>query len=255
MQLDAWGNVRAEHNPGDLYQPIRLPGQHADEVTGLYYNRHRYYESEIGDYINQDPIGLVGGLNKKSYVGSSPLTYHDPVGLIRWADVGSNTVGAVGSGAGVFLGAALFAFPSGVSQVVGAAMFSKSIYGFGASMYGLARAFSDDASYDMPSKYQTLPRVVATSISCSPNAERYADAAELALDLAAGRLPAGFKNNPSGYLRNSVGYPQIDSSNFTSPATYSAISSQELNALSNLLQLTQGGLKSEAQHRCLIETV
>lgn len=175
-------------------------------------------------------------------MGSSPLTYHDPVGLIRWADVGSNAVGAVGSGAGVFLGAALFAFPSGVSQVAGAAVFSKSIYGFGTSMYGLTRAFSDDASYDMPSKYQTLPRVVATSISCSPNAERYADAAELALDLAAGRLPAGFKTNPSGYLRNSVGYPQIDSSSFTSPATYPAISSPRLNMFTNSLQLSQSYL-------------
>ncbi|GAB2835255.1 hypothetical protein GCM10027276_42130 [Comamonas piscis] len=216
-----------------------MPGQHADGDTGLYYNRHRYYEPEIGDYINQDPIGLVGGLNKKTYVEGSPLTYHDPVGLIRWADVGSNAVGAVGSGAGVFLGAALFAFPSGVSQVAGAAVFSKSIYGFGTSMYGLTRAFSDDDSYDMPSKYQTLPRVVATSISCSPNAERYADAAELALDLVAGRVPAGFKNNPSGYLRNSAGYPQIDSSNFTSPATYSAISSNELNLSTGALQFFQ----------------
>jgi len=35
VQLDAWGNVRAEHNPGDLYQPIRLPGQHADGETSF----------------------------------------------------------------------------------------------------------------------------------------------------------------------------------------------------------------------------
>jgi RHS repeat-associated protein len=80
VQLDAWGNVRAEHNPGDLYQPIRLPGQHADGDTGLYYNRHRYYESDIGGYINQDPIGLSGGINLSAYA-KNPSQYTDPMGL------------------------------------------------------------------------------------------------------------------------------------------------------------------------------
>ncbi|MCS4293991.1 RHS repeat-associated protein, partial [Comamonas sp. BIGb0152] len=82
VQLDAWGNVRAEHNPGDLYQPIRLPGQHADGETGLYYNRHRYYEPGVGDYINQDPIGLLGGLHSSGYV-RNPLTKYDSLGLIE----------------------------------------------------------------------------------------------------------------------------------------------------------------------------
>jgi hypothetical protein len=193
----------------------------------------------VGSYINQDPIGLAGGSNKSIYVESRPLRFFDPVGLVRWSDVGSNTLGVLGSGAGMFLGAALFAFPSGVSQVLGAAVFSKSVYGFGTSTYGLTRAFSDDASYDIPSKYQTLPRAVATSLSCSKNAERYADAAVLALDLAAGKAPAGFKPNPSGYLRNPVGYPPMDSSHFTSPANYSNMSSKDLNLLSDILQGSQ----------------
>jgi RHS repeat-associated protein len=81
VQLDAWGNVRVEHNPSDLYQPIRLPGQHADGDTGLYYNRHRYYEKQAGRYINQDPIGLKGGLNVLIYGECNPLTLVDPYGL------------------------------------------------------------------------------------------------------------------------------------------------------------------------------
>ena len=80
MQLDAWGNVRAEHNPDALYQPIRLPGQHADGDTGLYYNRHRYYGADTGIYINEDPVGLSGGVNSYIYP-NSPLTNIDPVGL------------------------------------------------------------------------------------------------------------------------------------------------------------------------------
>nr|WP_239477016.1 RHS repeat-associated core domain-containing protein [Salmonella enterica] len=44
-----------------LAQLIRLPGQQYDEESGLYYNRHRYYEPGMGRYITQDPIGLAGG--------------------------------------------------------------------------------------------------------------------------------------------------------------------------------------------------
>jgi RHS repeat-associated protein len=81
VQLDAWGNVRAEHNPGDLYQPIRLPGQHADEDTGLYYNRHRYYSSTTGVYINQDFLGISGGLLFNGYAENNPSQSMDPLGL------------------------------------------------------------------------------------------------------------------------------------------------------------------------------
>ncbi|MEJ5129159.1 RHS repeat-associated core domain-containing protein, partial [Comamonas sp. MYb21] len=65
-----------------LYQPIRLPGQHADGDTGLYYNRYRYYEAGGGDYVNQDPIGLHGGVHTSGYV-RSPLIKSDSLGLIE----------------------------------------------------------------------------------------------------------------------------------------------------------------------------
>ncbi|XJC75510.1 RHS repeat-associated core domain-containing protein [Delftia tsuruhatensis] len=51
-----------EYNPQGILQAIRLPGQHHDRETGLYYNRHRYYDPVVGSYINQDPIGLAGDL-------------------------------------------------------------------------------------------------------------------------------------------------------------------------------------------------
>lgn len=41
--------------------PFRQLGQYEDEeLGGLYYNRFRYYDSENGNYISQDPIGLAG---------------------------------------------------------------------------------------------------------------------------------------------------------------------------------------------------
>jgi RHS repeat-associated protein len=72
-----------------------------DEETGLYYYRARYYDSTIGRFISEDPIGLAGGINFYAYVDSvgkpftpllnetnlyqyalnNPLRYTDPMGL------------------------------------------------------------------------------------------------------------------------------------------------------------------------------
>lgn len=66
-EYDAWGNMLRETDPHNLEQRIRLPGQQYDEETGLYYNRHRYYDPQQGRYITQDPIGLRGGWNLYEY--------------------------------------------------------------------------------------------------------------------------------------------------------------------------------------------
>ena len=79
-RLDPWGNIEQEFNPHDIEQSIRLPGQHHDKETGLYYNRHRYYDPSIGAYVNQDPIGFDGGANGYVYP-KDPLAWIDPWGL------------------------------------------------------------------------------------------------------------------------------------------------------------------------------
>ncbi len=38
---------------------LRFQGQYFDEETGLHYNRFRYYSPDTGQFINQDPIGLL----------------------------------------------------------------------------------------------------------------------------------------------------------------------------------------------------
>ncbi|MBJ8738439.1 RHS domain-containing protein, partial [Citrobacter amalonaticus] len=47
-EFDEWGNILREDNPYNLEQLIRLPGQQWDKETGLYYNRHRYYDPAQG---------------------------------------------------------------------------------------------------------------------------------------------------------------------------------------------------------------
>lgn len=62
------------------YQPFHLQNQYADHETGLHYNFFRYYKPEAGRFVNQDPIGLLGGDNldahemlRNTFLNDSPL--------------------------------------------------------------------------------------------------------------------------------------------------------------------------------------
>ncbi len=64
---------------------LRLPGQYFDAETGLYYNKHRYYDPNRGRYLTPDPLGLRGGLNSYAYAAGNPMRNVDPSGLILFA--------------------------------------------------------------------------------------------------------------------------------------------------------------------------
>ncbi|MGP9631280.1 RHS repeat-associated core domain-containing protein, partial [Halomonas sp. AOP42-C1-46] len=77
---DDWAAVKNQRAVRNVTQPIRFQGQWHDEESGLYYNRHRYYDPQQGRYISQDPIGLNGGTNFYGYV-TNPTGMVDPLGL------------------------------------------------------------------------------------------------------------------------------------------------------------------------------
>ncbi|MFC4346170.1 RHS repeat-associated core domain-containing protein, partial [Cupriavidus numazuensis] len=80
----AWGALKGTkllHGEEALTgNAIRAQGQYHDEETGLYYNRHRYYDPYSGRFITQDPIGLAGGVNLYQYAPNS-TGWVDPLGL------------------------------------------------------------------------------------------------------------------------------------------------------------------------------
>ncbi|HKN02851.1 MAG TPA: PAAR-like domain-containing protein [Buttiauxella sp.] len=74
-----WGREESA-NDDNLSCRLRFPGQYEDAESGLHYNRFRYYDTETGQYISADPIGLAGGVNPYGYV-HNPLSWVDPLGL------------------------------------------------------------------------------------------------------------------------------------------------------------------------------
>src|SRR5438309_2991316 len=59
--FDSYGNQTA--SSGSLTNPFRFAGRELDSETGLYFFRARYYDSQIGRFLSEDPVGFQGGDN------------------------------------------------------------------------------------------------------------------------------------------------------------------------------------------------
>ena len=127
---DAWGNCSTTYygaggTTGAAYNPFRYRGYYYDTETGLYYVSSRYYDPEIGRFINADDIDYLGAdgsplsYNLFAYCMNNPVNRFDVNGnwsMPNWLKV---TVGAVaiaglavatvctGGAAAVICGAAL----------------------------------------------------------------------------------------------------------------------------------------------------
>ncbi|WP_249111774.1 RHS repeat domain-containing protein [Prevotella melaninogenica] len=77
---DVYGDLRNIKGIRDFI-PFRQLGQYEDDETRLYYNRFRYYDPRIGNYISQDPIRLSGNNpTMYGYVGDCNIEL-DALGL------------------------------------------------------------------------------------------------------------------------------------------------------------------------------
>ena len=53
----------------------------AGPVTGLYYDRARWYSPSLGTWISQDPLQYINGANTYQFVAGNPVGRVDPIGL------------------------------------------------------------------------------------------------------------------------------------------------------------------------------
>lgn len=75
-----YGKVDPAHT--DL-TPLRFPGHYHDTETGLFFNRHRFYDPDSGCYLSPEPLGLEGSLKAYAYVDHYPSDAIDPDGFAR----------------------------------------------------------------------------------------------------------------------------------------------------------------------------
>ena len=76
----------------DNLNPFRYRSYYYDTETGLYYLKSRYYDPEVGRFINIDSIEYadpetINGLNLYAYCGNNPIMGYDPEGTLNWGKI------------------------------------------------------------------------------------------------------------------------------------------------------------------------
>ena len=109
---DAWGNILT--TTGSMAStlgaanPLTYRGYVYDDETGLYYLQSRYYDPEVGRFINADIFPTTGqgfiGNNMFAYCGNSPVSRIDESGMFFFTALGAVTG---------FLGGAMVGFLQG----------------------------------------------------------------------------------------------------------------------------------------------
>ena len=83
-ELSVWdGNMLQvlQRKEEGVSSPFGYCGEYTDAETGFVYLRARYYDSQAGRFISEDPIR--SGLNWYAYAANNPVRYIDPSGLVE----------------------------------------------------------------------------------------------------------------------------------------------------------------------------
>jgi RHS repeat-associated protein len=83
---DASGRLIGKWGPMVDANRYRFSSKEVHPNSGLYYYGFRFYEPNLQRWLNQDPIGIRGGLNLYRFVHNSPINAVDLFGLCDPAD-------------------------------------------------------------------------------------------------------------------------------------------------------------------------
>jgi len=78
-----YGEIDRKNSDGPDIFRYKYTGQEEDRETGLYYYKARYYDPEIGRFIEPDSYldpNTAFGMNQYAYVEGNPIMYNDPTG-------------------------------------------------------------------------------------------------------------------------------------------------------------------------------
>jgi RHS repeat-associated protein len=84
-EYDPYGSVFALRTGATLHQPLRFPGQIAEDGVEPRYNVFRWYRSDWGRYTQADPIDFLGGFNFYGYATGNPIMQSDRTGLVSYS--------------------------------------------------------------------------------------------------------------------------------------------------------------------------
>ena len=126
-KYDPYGNVLTASGTMAEVNPLRYRGYYYDSESGFYYLQSRYYDPELGRFINADAFASTGqgilGNNMFAYCNNNPVNQSDPNGEVPIEFLGLILLGVINNG----VNAIYYEFSDGESDLTSDSYTEKDV--------------------------------------------------------------------------------------------------------------------------------